>query len=357
MTAYAVGQVQAPPIAGIVSPILNRGFRIMKHVTASLVSLAGLLVLAGCGQSPTANSTTTDPAAIYASAAGVQSQTQAMPDEFETTTYDDGMAAKGDMTDPMFAAMTGGAQTEATIDPAFWFRLISSHERHFDVQFEQPDTMTVLARVHITDRLLGTFNVVTRPDTIEGQITERSWIKKPLADTAVRNAVFVRHRTNDDDAAGEAEDREDGFHDGWSPWRLRQTSGTEITSDGGTRAILSVRIQAGDVDLTVTDPLALVRRADLARIAPGTPVEVTATTGDATDAVVLYARWGRMRMRPGAAPGEFVGRFLAPSHDGLRHIAVNALAHDTVFTDNGPYDSKAWGIPFVVGVPDVAAQP
>jgi len=329
----------------------------MKHVTASLVSLAGLLVLTGCGQSPTASSTTTDPAAIYASAAGVQSQMQAMPDEFETTTYEDGALAKADMTAPSFAAITGGFQTTADIRPAYWFRLIRSHDRHFDVQFEHPDTMTVVARVHITDRILGTFNVVTRPDTIDGQIIERTWIKKPLADTAERNAVFVRHRTNDEDAAGEAEDREDGCRDGWSPWRLRQTSGTEITSDGGTRSIQSVRIQAGAVDLTVTDPLALVPRADLPRIAPGTEVQVTATTGDPTDVVVLYARWGRMRMRPGAAPGEFVGRFLAPDHDGLRHLAVNALAHGTLFTDDGPYDSKAWGIPFVVRAPDVAAQP
>jgi hypothetical protein len=280
-----------------------------------------------------------------------------MPDEFETTTYDDGAAAKADMTDPSFAAMAGGTQTEATIQPAFWYRLIRTHDRHYDVTFDHPDTNTVLARVQITDRLLGTFNVVTRPDTIDGQITERSWIKKPLADTAVRNAVFVRRRTNDADPAEATEDQADGFHDGWSPWRLRETSGTEITSDGGTRTIQSVRIQSGDVDFTVTDPLALVKRADLARIAPGATVQVTATTGDATDAVVLYARWGRMRLRPGAAPGEFVGRFLAPSNDGLRHIAVNALSHGTLFTDDGPYDSKAWGIPFVVRAPDVAAQP
>jgi hypothetical protein len=329
----------------------------MKRLTASLVPLAGLLLLAGCGQSPTANSTTMDPAARYASEAGVQSQTQAMPDEFETTTYDDGAAAKADMADPSFAAMVGGAQTEADIQPAFWFRLIRTHDRHFDIQIDHPDTLTVVAHVRITDRLTGTFNVVTRPDTVSGQITERSWIKKPLADTAVRNAVFVRHRTNDDDAAGDAEDREDGFHDGWSPWRLRQTSGTEITSDGGTRTIQSVRVQSGDVDFTVTDPLALVKRADLARIAPGAQVQVTATTGDASDVVVLYSRWGRLRMRPGTAPGEFVGHFLAPANTGLRHVAVNALSHGTLFTDDGPYDSKAWGIPFVIAAPVVAAQP
>lgn len=329
----------------------------MKHSIALLAPLAGLLVLAGCGQqSPTANSLN-DPAAQYASPAGVQSQTQAMPDEFETTTYDDGGGAKSDMTDPSFALVQGGAQTDAAITPAFWFRQIRTHDRHIDVQFERPDSMTVLARVHITDRLTGTFNVVTRPDTIDGQITERSWIKKPLADTAVRNAVFARRKMNDTDPTDEAEDRADGFRDGWSPWRLVATSGVEISSDGGTRAIQSVRLQSGDVDVTVTDPLALVRRPDLTRIPPGAPVHVTAVTGDPTDVVVLYARWGRMRMRPGANPGEFEGRFLAPADGGLRHIAVNALSHGTLFEDNGPYDSKAWGIPFVVGAPAIAAQP
>lgn len=329
----------------------------MKQSFAMLAPLAGLIVLAGCGQqSPTANSTT-DPAALYASPAGVQSQAQAMPDEFETTTYDDGTAAKSDMSDPTFTVSEGGAQTEAAITPAFWFRLIRTHDRHIDVQFEHPDTVTVLARVHVTDRLTGTFNVITRPDTIDGQITERSWIKKPLADTAVRNAVFVRHRTNDSDPAGDSEDREDGFHDGWSPWRLAAISGTEITSDNGTRSIQSVRLQAGDVDVTVTDPLALVRRADLTRILPGTPVHVTATTGDPTDVVVLYARWGRMRMRPGAVAGQFEGRFLAPAEGGLRHVAVNALAHGALYDDVAPYDSKAWGIPFVIGAPPVATIP
>ena len=328
----------------------------MRHTSALLGPLAVLLVLAGCGtQSPTANNTATDPAAQYATAAGVQATAQTMPDEFETTTYDDGTAAKPDMTDPSFSAVQGGVQVEADIQPAFWFRLIRTHERHIDVTFENPDTATVIAHAVITDRLTGTFNVVTKPDTVDGQITERTWIKKPLADTAVRKADFVRHKTNDADTAGEAEDSADGFHDGWSPWRLVALSGTDITSDNGTRDIQSVRIQAGSVDLTVTDPLVLTARKDLPRIAPGTPVQVTATVGDPTDVVVLYARWGRMRMRPGAVSGQFVGRFLAPSETGLRHVAVDAIAHSTLFTDDGAYDSKAWGIPFVVAAPSVAA--
>jgi hypothetical protein len=324
----------------------------MKHTSAILASLAGLLLLAGCGMNPMSNDKV-DSAAQYAGEPGVQSATQSMPDEFETSTYEDGTDAKADMTDPAFAVSKGGFDTQAAIQPAFWFRLIRSHERRFTIEFDRRDSNTVVANVKVTDRLLGTFNVITKPDTTAGEITERSWIRKPLKDTGIRKAVFVRHRLADTD---ETEDREDGFRDGWSPWRLAALSAHEITSDGGTRAIQSVRIQSEGVDVTITDPLALLRRGELPRIAPGAPVHVTATTGDATDVLVLYARWGRMRMRPTGTPGQWEARFLAPSQGGLRHHAVNALSHGTIFDDALPYDSKAWALPFRVATGDVATN-
>ena len=284
----------------------------MKSTSALLVSLAGLIALAGCSsQNPVAQSTD-DPAANYATASGVSTEIQTMPDEFEFSTYEDGAEAKIDMSDPTFVAAKGSLSVNAEIDPAFWFRLIRSRERRYVVEFERPDSMTVVANVRIVDRLLGTFNVITTPDTVEGRITSRQWIKKPLADRAVRKAVFVRHKIEGDDAVREAEDREDGFRDGWSRWRLTAISGVEITSDEGTRQILSVRLQAGDVDLTVTDPLELVRRSALTRIPPETRVHVTATTSDPTDVLVLYARWGRMRLVP-TSPGVWEGRFLTPA--------------------------------------------
>jgi hypothetical protein len=321
----------------------------MRPTTALLAMFAGTLLLAGCGHSPTSNNSTQDPAAQYAAEPGVESSTALLPDEFEATTYDDGATAKLDITDPTFGA---GVSTgiNAEIDPAGWFRLIRRHERRFVIEFQNPDTNTIEAHVRVIDRLVGTFNVVTRRDTIEGGNTERRWIAKPLADRSVRKAVFVRHRVAEDDA----EDREDSFRDGWSAWRLVALSGAEISSDDGTRTIQSVRVQSGDVDVTVTDPLALVRRAELARIAPGAAVHVTATSGDASDVLVLYVRWGRMRMRAGATPGQFEARFLAPAEGGLLQFAVNALSHGTIFDDALPYDSKAWALPFVVAAPVAA---
>jgi hypothetical protein len=329
----------------------------MTRNTILLALFPGLIVLAGCGsQNPVASNATTDPAAQYASAAGVQTQVQSAPDDFEIDTYEDGTAAKPDMAEaPSGAASFGTPSPDAAIEPAFWFRLISSHQRHIDVTFDHPDTNTVVANVKVTDRLLGTFNVVTRPDTVDGQITERSWIKKPLADTGIRYARFVRHRIAGTDTASVDADNEDGYRDGWSAWRLTGLSGHEITSDNGTRQILSVRVQAGDLDTTYTDPLVLQDRSNLARIPSGVPVTVTATTGDPTDVVVIYTRWGRRRMAP-VSPGVYQGSFLSPEYGGLRHIAVNALSHGTLFDDAGPYDSLVWGIPFVVGPPPVASN-
>jgi hypothetical protein len=328
----------------------------MKRNITLLAILPALVVLAGCGsQNPVANSST-DPAATYASAAGVSTQVQASPDDFETSTYEDGSVAKPDMPEaPSGVSKLGLPSVETAIRPAFWFRLITSHSRHIDVTFDHPDTSTVVANVKVTDRLLGTFNVITRPDTIDGSITERQWIKKPLADTALRYARFVRHKTNDADAAEESEDREDGFKDGWSPWRLTGLSGHEITSDNGTRSIVSVRIQAGSFDSTYTDPLVLENRANIARIPSGTPVVVTATTGDPTDVLVLYTRWGRQRMHV-ISPGVWQGAFMSPFEGGLRHVAVNALSHGTLFDDAGPYDSLVWGIPLVVVPPMTAVN-
>lgn len=336
----------------------------MKLFRALPPLVLGVLLLNGCGgESPmSASQNTTE--ATYAGETGVQSETNAMPSEFEIDTYGDGTEAKADISEGFEAGVgLGDPSTNAEIDPGRWFRLIRRHERRFVIEFEKPDSNTVRANVKIVDRLRGTFNVITKPDTVdaEGRIISRQWIQKPLADTGVRKAVFERHRidrNNDPTGALDREDREDGFRDGWSRWHLIALSGAEITSDDGTRVIESVRVQAGDVDATITDPLELKRvRAGLLHLPPATPVMVTVQTSDPTDFVVLYVRWGRMRLRAGDVPGTFVGRFRTPADAAFRHFAVNALSHGTLFEDNGPYDSKAWGIPFIVGpTPEVTAQ-
>jgi len=333
----------------------------MTSLRALPALLLALVVAAGCSSSnnPVANTGAgANSAALYASSLGVQSEASALPaEEFEIDTYADGDVAKMDMGDPSFAMQFGAEPTlDAAIDPGIWFRLIRSHERRYVVEITEPDTLTRVAHVKIIDRLLGTFNVITRPDTIDGEIVRGTWIKKPLADRSMRKAVFVRNRCiagdpgDADDSDDEREDAEDGFRDGWSRWRLRAVSGAEITSDEGTRQILSVRIQAGDVDVTITDPLELKNRSELLRLPPAVPVIITATTADPTDKVVLYSRWGRMPLRR-MGDGTCQGRFYTPMMGGLKHLAVNALSHGTLFDDAAPYDSRAWGLPYVVVAP------
>jgi hypothetical protein len=327
----------------------------MKSLSALPALLLLVAVAGGCSSTgnPVAGNGGPTDAATYAAQPGVEAEANALAaEEFEVDTYADGEAAKGDMSDASFDAGAGaGATVDAAIDPWLWFRLIRSHERRFVVEFERPDSNTVRAHVRIVDRLRGTFNVATAPDTVEGTIIRGELVRKPLADTSVRKAVFTRHRIvrdDGDDANDDAVDAEDGYRDGWSRWRLTALSGAEITSDEGTRSIGSVRLQVeGRVDETFTDPLELQRRGELLRLPPATPVHVTVTTGDPTDVVVLYARWGRMPLRK-QADGTWQGRFRTPADGGLRHLAVNALSRGTLFDDALPYDSKAWALPYVV---------
>ena len=127
-------------------------------------------------------------------------------------------------------------------------------------------------------------------------------------------------------------------------------SGAEITSDEGTRQILSVRLQAGDVDVTVTICWSCRIARELLRLPPAVPVHITATTADPTDKVVLYSRQGRRPLRR-MADGTCQGRFLTPLMGGMKHLAVNALSHGTLFDDAAPYDQKAWGLPYMVVMP------
>jgi hypothetical protein len=330
----------------------------MKSLSAFPALLLAVAVLAGCSNesNPVADLGGSDPAQTYASSAGVESAANAMPaEEFEIDTYADGEVAKEDIGDASFAAAIGvSGALQAEIDPAFWFRLIRSHERRYVVEITNPDSVTRVAHVRIVDRLLGIFNVITAPDSLDSLVVRGEWIRKRLADRSVRKAVFVRHKIvrdgEDEDEDGDRlddEDGEDGLRDGWSRWFLRAVSGAEISSDEGTRTITSLRLVAGDVDVTVTDPLELKRRRDILRLPASTPVHVTVTTGDPRDVVVLYARWGRSRLRR-MDDGTFQGRFLSPAGGGLRHVAVNALSRGTLFDDVAPYDSKAWALPFVV---------
>jgi hypothetical protein len=121
----------------------------------------------------------------------------------------------------------------------------------------------------------------------------------------------------------------------------------QVTSVNSVTRIQSVRVQAGVLDTTITDPLQMHRLRRVLRIPAGTEMTVTVTTGSATDVVVLY-RW-RLRARfHNNGDGTFTARWTTSDEGGMRHFGVNALSNGTLFDDAAPYDSQAWVFPFAV---------
>lgn len=304
----------------------------MKHRTLMpLALIATVVALAGCGSSnklggPEAgsNSTAAEEALVTSAIAGE-------PAMVEENVYES--------NDPT-ALDTQTAALEA-INPLHFWRTIRSVERRLDFVFTNPDTngrpQTAVVTVH--KRLRGSFNIIagdpTEPDSAH------SLIRKPLDDRWIRRLALFRVRINEDSTR--------------SRWRLVGTSGVKVTSDGATTQILSLRLQAGPLDTTITDPLELHRLRRLIRLDPSTPVRLTVTTTRADDIVLLY-RWDHRRRFVNNGDNTYTAEFTTGDFPGLRHFGVNALSHGTLFDDTAPYDSQAWILPFVVrGDGDVLA--
>lgn len=221
----------------------------------------------------------------------------------------------------------GGA---AAIRPLYWWRSIRSVTRRFETQYLDPDSSgrptTAIVSVH--KRLLGSFNILTGDSLADPD----SLVRKPLDDRWERRLRLKRVRV---DSTGDA------------VWRLAGTSGVEVTSAGAVTRIESVRVQAGVLDTTITDPLQLHRLGRVLLVPTGTEVTLTVRTASAND-VVLFYRWlFRARFQPNG-DGTFTFRWRTGTEGGLRHFGVNALSRGTLFDDSAPYDSNAWIFPFVV---------
>ena len=185
-------------------------------------------------------------------------------------------------------------------------------------------------------RLRGTFNIL-RPAPGD---TAREVVRKRLADHWVKRFKLVRVSH----VRGERR-----------PWRIVAVSGVEITSRDAVTRIESLRIQSGDLDTTLVDPLAFHRLRRVLRFDAGAQVRLTVTTGAADDVVVLHHRGRRFRFQP-QGDGTHVGEWDVPALDGLRHLGVNALSRGTLFDDQAPYDSRTWVFPFVVRPTELAEE-
>ena len=299
-----------------------------------LLVLLGAIALGGCGKTSPMGATSADPGAVPNDQAQVTQTVAAAPQLVE-----DGLA---DSADPTTIASAPGF---AAIQPITWWRNITDVDRTLEFTFSDPDTAgrPTTAEVTIRKRLTGRFNVLIGLPGTDGTAMDstREVIHKPLEDHWVRKVLLKRVRL-----AGE---------DHEPIWRIVAASGVQVTSKGATTNIVSLRIQDGGLDTTITDPLAFQRLRRIVHLAPDTQVTLTVTTGRNDDVVFLRHAERRFRFHNNGdntytgvwRTGVFWG--------GIHHFGVNAFSNGTLFDDQAPYDSQAWLFPFAFE-PEVIAE-
>ncbi|GJM44094.1 MAG: hypothetical protein DHS20C21_09360 [Gemmatimonadota bacterium] len=241
---------------------------------------------------------------------------------------------EGDLTDTevrFFDDEAGFAL--APINTHAWKRQVLDRSRTIDISIEQPGDAPATADVTITSEVSGLLHLAVC------ETDELVRLTKEFSDTGVRSLFFERVRPGTDLR-----------HRGW---KLQAISGMLIESPGTTREIRSVRVQAGDVDETITNVTDLVRVGNLLTLPSGSEVVVTVDTGDATDAVFLHRRHARHRAElENNGDGTFTGKFnVANAQRGFRHLAIDVLSDGTLYDDEERYDNVVWGIPFFVRLP------
>ena len=301
----------------------------MKHrLLSSLTLLFVVGLLAGCGKTTTTAGPT--------SGGGATSEDQAQVSQAvaaDIANIDEDQFASSDET------VLDGGSGFAAIRPLHFWRAITAIERRYDMQFGDPDSLgrPTTAWVTIRKHLTGNLNIIA--GGTEESDTSRTLVQKPLDDRWVRRLALKRVRI---DSTGTRQ-----------LWRVVGISGVEVTSKDATRNIQSVRIQAGAIDTTITNPLELHRIRRILLLDPTTAVRLTVTTGNSDDVVLLYRH---MHRRPfvNNGDGTYTSEFVLGDYAGLRHIGVNALSHGTLYDDAAAYDSKAWVVGFAVRPGDAA---
>jgi hypothetical protein len=233
----------------------------------------------------------------------------------------------------------GGAQA-APINTLRWRREVQSVDRSWEIHVENPSDGPATADVTVSGTILGLLHLWgCGGDSL-------LYVTKPFDDSGSRRMLFekVRPITAPTDVR----------HRGW---KLTATSGVELASEGATRVIRSVRVQAGDVDRTFTDMSELVRVQDLMMLPETGTVLVEVVTGDPTDAVYVHVRRAkRIALTDDDQDGVFTGEFELQSRRGPRHFAVDVLSHGTLYDDTEAYDNVIWGIPYLVVPTDVSGS-
>lgn len=301
-----------------------------RSLTAALCVAA--LALAGCGKNPAPTAPTASGAGTDPTAADRAQIEQALANS--PTAVDDQTFGDGEQT-----TVNSGAGGFALIHPVRYWRHIDSIQRSLDFEFGDPDStgQPTTAVVTLHRRLNGTFDILAGGWS-DGATDSLQLVTKPLEDHWVRRILLKRVRQVTDSLAR---------------WRIAAISGVKVTSRNAATEIRSLRIQAGALDTTVTDPLAFFRLRHVLRFDPLTPVTLTVTTGRNDDVVVLMHR-GLRTVFDNNGDGTYTRTWMVADGDGLRHVGVNALSHGTLFDDQAPYDSQAWMLPYAASSEEMA---
>lgn len=246
----------------------------------------------------------------------------------ESVAFDE-MGAYTDLDPRFYASEADDVPESAPINTHRWRRELVSFDKTIDITIHKPDDAPATANVTLSGESIGLLHLwaCTEDDVVK-------WTKD-FDDHGIRRLVFqkVRETTR--------------AHRGW---KLVGMSGVEIQSTGTTRAIRSVRVQAGDVDETITNVSDLVRIGNLLHLPNESEVTVTVATGDPTDAVYLHLRHDRRRLElESNDDGTFTGRYRTGDGRGPRHAVIDVLSHDTLYDDTAAYDNIAWGFTYLVG--------
>ncbi len=273
------------------------------------------LALAGCGQDDT-----TSPDATTDDSFDQGALSQLMTEESDY--FDGGEVLSADR---VMIENTQGKRTPegAPIESFYFVREINGRDVRREITIDHPHGEPAVARVSTRVALRGMFHLFYEdPDNIYLP----GVIDKPLRAMARHRAVFMQ--------------REQAMHQ-HRGWRLTGISATEILSEPTTKDIVSLEVISNSVNLTITDPLELVRMSGLMTFQPGEEVTLRVTTTDPTDFVFLHTGSLKDEFRP-LGNGVFEGTWRVRERVGRRHFGVDVIDRDTLFDDAAPYDSAIW---------------
>lgn len=226
-----------------------------------------------------------------------------------------------------------GSATREEINPFRFWREITEREITRNISI---DDTAGTADAAIYAELWGTFNILDWDSTI---------YEKPLHHFGERYAQFALDlEWMPGPGYG---DQNLGTQHRHGPWRLTAISGFVAQSDTTTMVIDWIHVESDSVDVTITDPLALMAVPDeIMTFSRGEEVTLT-VSGPPEDALVfLHAPYRKMPLVY-QEDGTFKGTWTVNRRGG--HCAwIEALAHDSLFDSEYPEDVKIWGMPYEV---------